>query len=128
MQGWSQRIGSAMQVGPHYIEGGDEDSFASYTRGLSSVKWSDTKEVLRAGVGHSPHIIQDEYALTGALDLIQQYFTDPYYDRQTAGTSAAAESEPEPAPTTRISPTKKFTYYLNRVGRSLTSRYSIIPS
>ncbi len=71
-QGWSQRIGSAMQISPHFIAGRDEAAFARHTREFSSFKWSDTKEVLRAGVGHSPHIFQDEYALTGALDFIQQ--------------------------------------------------------
>ncbi len=115
MQGWSQRIGSAMQVGPHFIEGRNEDSFARYTRGLSSVKWSDTKEVLRAGVGHSPHIIQDEYALTGALDFIQQYFTDPYYDRQQTDRPLLLKVSLNQPHYPYFTSEEKFTYYLNRV-------------
>ena len=115
MQGWSQRIGSAMQVAPHFIEARDENSFSRHTRGLSSVKWSDTKEVLRAGVGHSPHIIQDEYALTGALDFIQQYFTDPYYDRQQPERPLLLKVSLNQPHYPYFTSEEKFTYYLNRV-------------
>ncbi len=115
MQGWSQRIGSAMQVGPHFLAGRDEDSFDRYTRELSAVKWSDTKEVLRAGVGHSPHIVQDEYALTGALDFIEQYFTDPYYDRQQPERPLLLKVSLNQPHYPYFTSEEKFTYYLNRV-------------
>lgn len=115
MQGWTQRIGSAIQMGSHFIEGRDDDSFARYARGLSSVKWSDTKEVLRAGVGRSPHIVQDEYALTGALDFIEQYFTDPYYDRQQPDRPLLLKVSLNQPHYPYFTSEEKFTYYLNRV-------------
>ncbi len=115
MQGWSQRIGSAMQVSPHFIAGRDEDAFARYTKDPLSVKWSDTKEVLRAGVGHSPHIVQDEYAFKGALDFIQQYFTDPYYDRQQPERPLLLKVSLNQPHYPYFTDEGKFTYYLNRV-------------
>ncbi len=123
MQGWSQRVGSAIQMAPHFIEERDDASFARYTRErsagkrreLASVKWSDTKEVLRAGVGHSPHIIQDEYACTGARDFIQQYFTDPYYDRQQPERPLLLKVSLNQPHYPYLTTEEKFTYYLNRV-------------
>lgn len=115
MQGWCQRIGSGMQVAPHFIEERDDASFARHVRGLASVKWSDTKEVLRAGVGHSPHIIQDEYTLVGARDFIQQYFTDPYYDRQQPGRPLLLKVSLNQPHYPYFTSKEKFTYYLNRV-------------
>lgn len=115
MQGWNQRIGSAMQISPHFVAGRDEDSFARYTNDMQSVKWSDTKEVLRAGVGHSPHIVQDEYVFKGALDFIQQYFTDPYYDRQQPERPLLLKVSLNQPHYPYFTDEEKFTYYLNRV-------------
>ncbi len=115
MQGWSQRIGSAMQVSPHFVAGRDEDTFARYTKDLRAAKWSDTKEVLRAGVGCSPHIVQDEYAFTGALAFIQQYFTDPYYDRQQPERPLLLKVSLNQPHYPYFTDEEKFTYYLNQV-------------
>ncbi len=115
MQGWLQRIGSEVQISPHYITERDNPSFAAGVRGLADVKWSDTKEVLRAGVGHSSHIIQDEYALTGALDLIRQYFADPYYDRQQTDRPLLLKLSFNQPHYPYFTSEEKFAYYLNRV-------------
>lgn len=115
MQGWLQRIGSEVQMSPHFVRERDEAAFAASVPGLAGVKWSDTKEVLRAGVGHSPHIVQDEYALTGALDFVQQYFTDPYYDRQQPDRSLLLKLSLNQPHYPYFTSEEKFTYYLNRV-------------
>lgn len=81
MQGWNQRIGSEIRMGPHFIEGRDEASFQAHGRSLGEVKWSDAKEVLRAGVGRPPSLVADEYALRGTLNFIRNQFSDPFYDR-----------------------------------------------
>lgn len=115
LQGWLQRIGSEVQMSPQFIEDRDNASFAASVRGLAGVKWSDTKEVLRAGIGHSPHIVQDEYALTGALDFVQQYFTDPYYDRQQPERPLLLKLSLNQPHYPYFTSEEKFTYYLNRV-------------
>ena len=81
MQGWMQRLGSEIRMGDHWIEDRDEASFAPYAETFRRHKWSDTKEVLRAGVGRPPSHVADEYALQGTLNFIRDHFTDPYFDR-----------------------------------------------
>ncbi|MYC64589.1 MAG: sulfatase-like hydrolase/transferase [Caldilineaceae bacterium SB0661_bin_34] len=115
MQGWMQRLGSEIRMADHRIEDRDEDSFAPYAETFRRHKWSDTKEVLRAGVGRPPSHVADEYALQGTLNFIRDHFTDPYFDR----------SRPERPVLLKVSFNQphypyqtdqgKFEYYLNRV-------------
>ena len=62
------------------------------------MKWSDAKEIKRAGIGRGPCIAHDEYALTGALDFIESYFNSPYYDRPRAPQPLTAQGQLSPAP------------------------------
>lgn len=115
MQGWTQRIGSVTKVASHFIEGRVEEEFARHLRPFSEVKWSDTKEILRAGIGRAGNIMQDEYTVQGALDFIEQYFTDPYYDRESVNHPLLLKvslNQPHYPYTTSAD---KFNWYLNRV-------------
>jgi len=45
-------------------------------------KWSDAKEVKRAGVGKGPGThVWDQYATEGCKHIIDEHFLDPYYDK-----------------------------------------------
>ena len=44
-------------------------------------KWSDVKEIKRAGIGHSGRAKGDEYTVTGAEHYVEGSFLDAYYDR-----------------------------------------------
>ncbi|WP_144276898.1 sulfatase-like hydrolase/transferase [Parenemella sanctibonifatiensis] len=41
------------------------------------------EEIRRGGVGDNPLTAEDEYALTGALHLVERFFLDPHYGRAT---------------------------------------------
>lgn len=115
MQGWKQRIGSEIRMGDHFVQDRDEESFAQHVRGLQHVKWSDAKEVLRAGVGRPPSLVADEYALQGTLHFIRDHFSDPYFDRaqpQRPVLLKVSFNQPHyPYHTDEA----RFEYYLNRV-------------
>ena len=115
MQGWSQRIGSQMAVGGHFVEGRQQDEFDKVAWPTGQVKWSDTKEVLRAGVGHAGHIVEDEYSVQGALDFIEQYFNDPYFDREQAHRPVMLKVSLNQPHYPYQTSAEKFNYYLNRV-------------
>jgi len=115
MQGWTQRIGDDAHVGPQFIAGRDDQSFAEhYVRG-THFKWSDTKEVLRAGAGRGPVVTKDEYTLQGALNFIEEYFANPYYDRVKAAQPLLLKVSFLQPHYPYFTSEEKFTYYLNRI-------------
>ncbi len=112
LQGWTQRICGDIKLLPKYIEGLKEDEMAKYAQ--PSVKWSDTKEVLRAGIGRGPSVEFDEYVVQGALNFIESYFNDPYYDRPSNQPLLLKVSLKQPH-YPYFTSEEKFNYYLNRV-------------
>jgi choline-sulfatase len=115
MQGWTHRIGSEMQVAPNYIAGRHHEAFARYLRLFADYKWSDAKEVKRAGIGRGPNIIQDEYTVQGALNFVENYFNSPFYDREQPNRPLLLKvSLLQPHYPYYTSP-DLFGYYLNRV-------------
>lgn len=115
MQGWTRRIGDEAQLSPQAIPGRQEDLFAKYVPSTASVKWSDAKEIQRAGIGRAQHISQDEYTVQGALDYIQNHFTNPYYDRATPERPVLLKVSLIQPHYPYFTDEEKFTYYLNRV-------------
>lgn len=115
MQGWTQRIGDDAQVWPHFIDGRDDQAFAERYIGGMQFKWSDTKEVLRAGAGRGPVVAKDEYTLQGALNFIEEYFANPYYDRVRAPQPLLLKVSFLQPHYPYFTSEEKFTYYLNRV-------------
>lgn len=79
MQGYTRRAGMECEVAQPFIPGlvKPHDAFGK--------KWTQQQEVERATTGKSFHIRQDEMAVLGAEYMIENYFTDPYYDRETPG-------------------------------------------
>jgi choline-sulfatase len=71
LQGWTQRIGDVVHLAANYVENPDEAAFKRYQQPLSQIKWSDTKEAKRAGIGRGPNIVKDEYTVQGALNIIE---------------------------------------------------------
>lgn len=114
MQGWTRRIGSEAVLGPDAIEN-QADEYADRVPSLAGVKWNDAKEVRRAGVGRGPLVAQDEYTLTGALDFVEDYFTDPYYDRPTPAQPLLLKVSLNQPHYPYLADHDRFSYYLNRV-------------
>lgn len=115
MQGWTQRIGADMRVGPQFVPGRNDDAYREHYIGAMDFKWSDTKEVLRAGVGRGPVVTHDEYTLQGALHFIENYFANPYYDRAKAPQPLLLKVSFLQPHYPYFTSEEKFTYYLNRV-------------
>lgn len=81
MQGWQRRIGSNCRLSDEYTGVRPEEADRYRPVGQDG-KWSDAKEVIRAGVGFGENThVPDELALLGALRLIEARFVAPYYDR-----------------------------------------------
>lgn len=114
MMGWTTRIGSDMRMTPGYIEDRDETLFQQYNHSPTVHKWSDTKEILRAGVGRGPVVSMDEYTVQGALNYIDSHFLNPFYDRVSETPLMLKVSLLQPH-YPYFTSEEKFNYYLNRV-------------
>ncbi|MDE2776466.1 MAG: sulfatase-like hydrolase/transferase [Chloroflexota bacterium] len=114
MQGWTSRIGSGMNVRHDFIEGRNLEAMRDLPLATER-KWSQAKEVKRAGIGEGPVNGHDAYTLDGALRFIENFFADPYYDRalptRPLMLMVSFVRPHVPFLTTR----EKFTHYINRV-------------
>ena len=114
MMGWTTRIGSDQRMAHHYIADRDEALFNEFNHTPTQHKWSDTKEILRAGVGRGPVVTMDEYTVQGALNYIDEHFCNPYYDRVSETPLLLKVSLLQPH-YPYFTSEEKFNYYLNRV-------------
>ncbi|HMB01175.1 MAG TPA: sulfatase-like hydrolase/transferase [Spirochaetota bacterium] len=87
MQGWLERVAGDTHVAPRYIEGMQTDEVDKYKtksddpRNLhKTLKWDDSKEILRAGIGYSRHSTSDDLATRGMLDTIYNSYISGHYD------------------------------------------------
>ena len=116
LQGWTRRIGmdDMLDVVPIAIEGKVLSEFQGIDwRGK---KWSEAKEIQRAGIGAAPHAIKDAYAVEGALHYIEEYFNNPFYDRESGNRPLLLKVSLVQPHYPYITPdAEKFGYYLNRV-------------
>lgn len=80
MQGWLNRPMGDMSIGHMYFEAAEGVEPPPKN---TLHKWSDAKEVRRAGVGRGPYQIFDERMVQGSIDFIEGYFIDSFYDRPT---------------------------------------------
>lgn len=115
MQGWTQRPVGDLHVTPAHIPGRHEDEFARYHRPFGDYKWTDAKEIKRAGAGRSHVTNWDEDATRIAGRVIEEYFNNAAYDRQQS-------CKPIMLKVSLVQPhypyqtdAEKFGYYLNRV-------------
>lgn len=81
MQGWIRRIGRDCRITERFIPGLDTAELSRVRISQSDHRWTNAKEVLRSGSGHARNTVDDEYTLQGALDIIEEIFESPYYDK-----------------------------------------------
>ncbi|MBW3636180.1 MAG: sulfatase-like hydrolase/transferase [Armatimonadetes bacterium] len=86
MQGWTRRVGLDESVESGFIAERDAASFEAMKARPdgrdADPKWSDAKEIQRAGIGRGPHTaVRDDFALVGAKLVADEHFLDPFYDR-----------------------------------------------
>ncbi|MBP1965539.1 sulfatase-like hydrolase/transferase [Paenibacillus aceris] len=110
MQGWTSRISGDIQINPQYVGG----KAMSMRKPFLESKWSDAKEIARAGIGKGLCITHDAYAVQGAKQFIEDYFCNPYYDREQTHPLLLKLSLLQPH-YPYLTSEEKFNYYLNRV-------------
>ena len=115
MQGWLYRIGDDNMVRDNYVEGKVEEEWQKHMRPFGDYKWSDAKEIKRAGVGRSHVQSSDEYTVLGAMSFIEKYFLDPYYDREQPDRPILLRVGFCQPHYPYVTDEGKFKYYLNRV-------------
>ena len=115
LQGWRQRIGCHDEMDARYIEGAVREEFEKYRSPLSDGKWSDAKEIRRAGIARSRNTIDDDYTVRGALDFIEKYFNDAGYDKQRGHEPLLLKVSLVQPHYPYFTTEDKFNYYLNRV-------------
>lgn len=114
MQGWTSRLGANCNVNKS-ARGIVEP--ANVTTETGTGKWSQAKEIKRAGVSRGPNTTDvDRYALDGALLWTRTKLVDPFYDRGLARDQPVLLKLSFTRPHYPYFTTEeKFTYYLNRV-------------
>jgi len=115
MQGWVHRIGDDVQMRPEYIPDRIEAEYAQHMRPFADYKWSDAKEIKRAGIGRAHNLISDEYTVLGACNFIEKYYLDPYYDREQPDRPLLLRVGFLQPHYPYIAAPDKFRYYLSRV-------------
>ena len=115
MQGWTQRIGMDANVSAAYIREKNEKAFAEFVRPTSKVKWSQAKEVKRAAPGAGHLRETDYYTIQGAIQYIDQYFNDAWYDREQTMTPLLLKISLLKPHYPYFAEGERFKYYLNRV-------------
>ncbi|MDA3962511.1 MAG: sulfatase-like hydrolase/transferase [Planctomycetota bacterium] len=115
MQGWKRRIGANTRVTDSYVDGFLDDEAARFTP-LGDGKWSDTKEVLRAGIGRGATThVGDEIAALGATRLIESRFLDLGGDRVNHHRPTLLKLSFNRPHYPYLTEQGLFSYYLNRV-------------
>ena len=114
MQGWTDRPAGDIHVSPPHIQGKIDDEFTKYERPFKDFKWSDTKEVKRAGVGASHLTNWDQEWTDSAVRFIEEYFNNAAYDREQTQPIMLKVSLVQPHYPYQTD-AARFGYYLNRV-------------
>ncbi len=127
MMGWTQRIGSEMETSASYIDNKNDEAFQAGIRPFSAYKWSDAREIHRAGIGRAPNVMMDEYTVQGALDFIENHFVNPYYDREDPNRPLLLKISLLQPHYPYSASAEKFNYYLNRVKPFAEQRLSEHP-
>lgn len=115
MAGWTRRIGDDIMSRDNYIADKVEAEWARYTRPLSEVKWSDAKEIQRAGVAYAHNQKTDDYAVQGALTYLERHFLDAHYDRENPNRPLLLRVGLAQPHYPYYTDEEKFRYYLPRV-------------
>jgi choline-sulfatase len=114
-QGWQTLIG---KEGGCNVEMVDDAPDVSAADRPGHPKWSDAKEVRRAGTG-KPGVgwkdDTDEYRVEGAIDHIERKFLDQHYDRERPNSPIALKVSLSQPHYPYLTTEERFQYYLNRI-------------
>lgn len=111
LQGWMSRIGGDIKLNAEFTE----RLVSNQKSSNESMKWSDAKEIARAGIGCGPHQDEDQYVLQGALNFIKRFFIDSEYDCATPDDPLMLKVSFCRPHYPYFTDKERFEYYLNRV-------------
>lgn len=116
MQGWTGRMGLVdMRVDDSFIEGRDEAEYARIRQAIGKQKWSDAKEIQRAGPGKSRCAVNDRLTVDTALEFLERWFVDPMYDRPQSARPLLIKVSLTQPHYPFVCDADRFEYYLSRV-------------
>ena len=116
MQGWTERVCGDTHVHSSHIAGRSEAAAARYPKpGDGTGKWSDAKEIQRAGIGRSAYVDFDRRAAEAAQDYIREYFVSSNYDRPRSHQPLMLKLSFFQPHYPYFTDAEKFNYYINRV-------------
>ncbi|MFP4176808.1 MAG: sulfatase-like hydrolase/transferase [Candidatus Brocadiia bacterium] len=115
MQGWTNRLAPDAAVNGRYIEGLKEEEAARYEPPPGTGKWTNEKEVKRAGIACGRYQQFDRMALDSARMFVRRHFLDPEYDRPGSHQPTLLKLSLLQPHYPFFTDEEKFTYYLNRV-------------
>ena len=115
MQGWRQRIAPDCHVAPRYIEGYRAEQVEELKPEAGVGKWSNQKEIERAGIAYGTYQRFDERATRAALDWVEETFVAPTYDRPSGHLPQCLKLSLLQPHYPFFTDADKFNYYLNRV-------------
>jgi len=117
MQGWRKQLGPTPwgMIGESMIDVQDETGFER-RREFSEYKWSDVKEIKRAGLGKSQVYSKDSRSIRDATEFLHYQFTGPHYDRHQPDQPLLLKVAPNRPHVPFLAASEdRFSYYLNRV-------------
>ncbi len=115
MQGWTNRIAPDCAITPQNIDGFRAEQTAELRTELGTGKWSNQKEIERAGIEYGPCQRFDDRATQAALDWIEDSFIAPHYDRPQSHLPHCLKLSLLQPHYPFFTDAEKFKYYLNRV-------------
>lgn len=114
MQGWGQRIGYDNEVDhSRFLDGFKQEEAEKYQ--IESQWWPWDKEIRKSGVGNSPYIKRDEYAVLGACHYIDDYFVSESYGRRKDHYPLLLKVSLTTPHYPFLTDQERFDYYLNKV-------------
>ncbi|MFP4105151.1 MAG: sulfatase-like hydrolase/transferase [Phycisphaerae bacterium] len=114
MQGWTQRPFGDIRLKPWAIDGLQRDQLPEGPK-WKDFKWSDAKEIKRAGIGPSRYAEADKLATATAINHIRNHFCDVFYDRPTAYKPLLLKHSLIQPHYPYMTDQDKLEYYINRV-------------
>jgi len=113
MQGWTSRVCGDANVHPMHIADRNNEAAARYRKPQNGTgKWSDAKEILRAGISSYS---RDKRVTEAAQDFIKGYFAGATHDRPRSHQPLLLKVSFMQPHYPYLTDEEKFNYYLNRV-------------
>ncbi len=115
MQGWTNRLAPDAEIHDSVIDGRVAEEFESYKPAPGIGKWTNNKEIMRAGIAHGRYQEFDEAVIDSTHLFVRRHFLDPEYDRPGCHRPLLLKVSLLQPHYPYFADAEKFEYYLKRV-------------